>query len=130
MEIFNCTFGIGMDMHPFFQPVYAMDKQHAHEIMKGVYDDYAFIYTEGEFMGARKRGSFSSLKPLPLLCEGPVITVGEMQMLTERFNQITSASRNIRKKRMLNMLQDVEVAYKADPFVDRLLETIREEIAI
>lgn len=130
MEIFNCTFGVGMDMHPFFQPVYANDKQHAHEIIKRKYEDYAFIYTEREFMGARERGSFSKLKPLPLLCEGPVITVGEMKVLTDRFNQITSVSKNLRAKRLTNMLQDVEAAYKPDPYVDRLIETIREGIAV
>lgn len=39
------------------------------------------------------------------------MTFGEMRIWTERFNQILGASQTLKKKRLINLKNDLEAAY-------------------
>lgn len=129
MELIYCTFGIGTQLNNYYQPIYAESDEQAHNIMLQRWGkNYAFSYSTQEFGESMKKGRFLNLKSLPIIYAKKIITVGEMKKLTDRYMQITSASQSIREERLEILLKDVEMAYKPDPFVNRLIETIQEAI--
>lgn len=129
MELIYCTFGLGTQLSEYYQPIFAENDEQAYNVMLDRWGkNFAFSYSEKEFSESMKDGKFLNLKPLPIIYATKIITVGEMKQLTDRYKQITSASQNFKSDRLKNMLKDVKMAYKPDPFVDRLIETIREAI--
>lgn len=129
VEIIYCTFGNGTQLNEYYQPVYAKSDEQAYRLMIDRWGrNFAFSYSAREFGESMKKGRFLTLKPLPIIYATKIITAGEMKDLTNRFMQITSASQNIKEKRLEVLLKDVEMAYNSDPFINRLKETIQEAI--
>lgn len=129
MELIYCTFGNGTQLSEYYQPIFAENDEQAYNMMINRWGrNFAFSYSKAEFAESMRKGHFKNLKPLPVIYATKIITAGEMKDLTNRFIQITSASQSIKKKQLETLLQDVEAAYKPDPFVDRFIETIQEAI--
>lgn len=129
MELIYCTFGNGSQLSEYYQPIFAENDEQAYNLMIQRWGrNFAFSYSEAQFAESMRKGHFRNLKPLPVIYATKIITAGEMKDLTSRFMQITSASEKLKKKRLTNLLNDVKMAYKPDPFVNQLVETIQEAI--
>ena len=129
METYYATFGSNHKNEGKVQPIVAYDLEHAKRKMFEKYgSEWAFVYEEEVFMEDKESGLYKGVEELPLLSALYKITFGEMQALTERFNQIIGGAQTLKEKRLRQMRRDLIELAKTDDFALQMWFAVDEEI--